>query len=65
MSNQPTAIEITKPCPVCGQRLVLRTNRKTQGEFIGCSAWPACEHHEPLPEYMRMRALGAETLPGF
>jgi ssDNA-binding Zn-finger/Zn-ribbon topoisomerase 1 len=35
------------PCPQCGAPLVVRTSRKTQQPFTGCSTWPACAYVAP------------------
>jgi DNA topoisomerase-1 len=29
-------------CPRCGSKLVIRTNKKTGNDFLGCSAFPKC-----------------------
>lgn len=55
-------IEITKTCPECGRALVIRTNRLTGIEFLGCIFWPECKHTEPIPESLRMRLAGAPSL---
>lgn len=54
--------EITKACPECGSRLVIRTNHTTLEEFIGCARYPACRYTEKLPESLRMRRIGHPTL---
>lgn len=58
------AIEITKRCPECGGELLIRTNRQTDSQFIGCTGWPECTHTEPLPESLKMRLAGHPVLPG-
>jgi DNA topoisomerase-1 len=55
---------VSKLCPECGKRLVIRTNRETGREFLGCSQWPQCTHTEPLPQDIVMRRAGAPVLPG-
>ena len=57
--------EVAINCPACGQRLLVRTNKETQQDFLGCSEWPECEHTETLPHDIRMRRAGAPLLPGF
>ena len=65
MTN-PMTIEIAKTCPKCApDRLVVRTNKTTGHDFLGCPNWPACEHAEPLPLDIQMRRQGAIALPGF
>ncbi len=56
---------IVRACPDCGRELVVRTNRRTGGDFLGCSGWPRCSYTEPIPQGLVMRRLGAPTLPGF
>ena len=29
-------------CPICGLELVIKTNRKTNEKFYGCSGYPDC-----------------------
>lgn len=56
--------ELEKACPECGRELVIRTNRATGEEFIGCVGYPSfCQHTEPLPESIKMRRAGATPLP--
>ena len=40
----------TRKCPIarCNGRLVIRTNRSTDGKFIGCENYPECRHTEPI-----------------
>lgn len=57
--------KILKPCPECGRDLVVRRNRQNDSEFLGCTGYPECRHTEGLPEFLKMRALGAIALPGF
>lgn len=64
MNDQPgPKLLITKTCPA-GHRLVVRKNRETGGDFLGCSQWPECQHTEPLPESLRLRLAGAPCFPG-
>jgi len=53
-------------CPECGPstRLVVRTNRQNQSQFLGCPKWPECNHTRPIPESWRLKAAGAQMLPG-
>jgi len=59
------ADKINKVCPECGSPLVARRNKATDSEFLGCTRWPGCNYTEGIPEYYRLRAQGAEPLPGF
>lgn len=58
-------------CPEClesgfGPRLmVIRTNRVSGSEFLGCERYPECQHTQPLPEWILMERAGAERLPGW
>jgi DNA topoisomerase-1 len=45
---KPEPETIDRPCPVCGNPLVIRHGRF--GKFIGCSTFPACRHTEPILE---------------
>jgi len=53
---------IVKPCPICGATLVIRVNRATNTEFLGCPRWPECHHTEPLPEAIVLRRQGQRGL---
>ena len=55
---------ITATCPQCSKPLVIRRNKKTDKEFLGCEQWPDCTYTEPLPAYIEMKRAGAQTLPG-
>lgn len=37
-----------KRCPECSSPLVIRKNRKTGKEFLGCSSFPKCKYTESL-----------------
>jgi DNA topoisomerase-1 len=52
----------SRPCPLCGSRLVAR--RSAKGPFLGCSSYPQCRHLEPqpaLPVRNRRAATKKET----
>ena len=51
-------------CRECGSQAVIRVNRETGEEFIGCSQWPRCTATRPLPMDVMMRRAGAPMLPG-
>ena len=57
---------IERHCPECGPgaTLVVRVNRTTGEEFLGCPRWPNCTYTERIPESVRMRLRGVATLPG-
>lgn len=50
------------PCPDCGQPLVVRENRETGNQFLGCSTWPECDYARKIPEEWKMRATGQSGL---
>ena len=51
MTN-PMTTEIAKTCPRCApDRLVVRTNKTTGHEFLGCPNWP-----EPVSTLSRCRS---------
>ena len=57
-------------CPWCKNegrgavKLVIRTNRQSGNQFLGCPNWRRCEYTQPIPESIRMEAIGASRLPG-
>ena len=59
MTDQP---KVTKPCPECGHPLTIRVKRATNEEFLGCSHYPECRYTEKLPEYFRLKRMGAPIL---
>jgi len=58
-------------CPRCkaegrgAVKLIVRTNRQNDSQFLGCPNWPNCTHTESIPEWIKMEAAGASRLPGF
>lgn len=59
------ATEIKRTCPDCGAELVIRTNRKTDTQFWGCSTYPHCTYTTEISAYEHMLRAGASPLPGF
>jgi ssDNA-binding Zn-finger/Zn-ribbon topoisomerase 1 len=60
--------EIVKRCPLCGRGMVVRTNRETGTDFLGCTGWggdDGCRHTERVPESYRLRQEGHAELPLF
>jgi ssDNA-binding Zn-finger/Zn-ribbon topoisomerase 1 len=59
--------QVARACPVCGasSKLVIRQNKLTGTFFLGCPNYPECNYSQPLPEEVRMDAIGAKKLPGF
>lgn len=58
--------EVNRYCPDCTppRKLIVKTNRHTGHQFLGCPNWPDCDYTTEIPESMRMKAAGAMTLPG-
>lgn len=54
-------------CPRCmpRKRLVVRTNRQTGAQFLGCPNWPECTETAEIPEAWKMRAMGQQELDLF
>lgn len=59
------SLKITKACPICEKPMVVRTNKASGQDFLGCSQYPDCTGTAPLPPEVLLRAAGAPTLPGF
>ena len=53
---------LCKHCQLSPPNLIVRTNRKTGGQFLGCPNFPECTYKEPIPESMYMQVLGQEQL---
>lgn len=51
-------------CPECVplRKLIVKTNRHTGNQFLGCPNWPECEYTRAIPEAWIMRAQGQQTL---
>lgn len=61
-------IETAKRCPACQKEVLIRTNRQTQRNFLGCSGYPICRwtyspygygglaHGMPLEGYLKTLA---------
>lgn len=67
MNTQSTSTP-SIPCPTCADNgrgsvmLIVRVNRKTGTEFLGCPEWPECTYTQPIPESVLMRLAGQPTL---
>ncbi|SEI45343.1 restriction endonuclease [Frateuria terrea] len=44
------ALETPPPCPKCGKEMQLRTNRRTNERFWGCTSYPSCRGTRQLVE---------------
>lgn len=64
MKKLPDGKEMEIYCPECGSgtKLVVRTNRKQDHQFLGCPNWPECNHTQSIPESVRMRLAGQQSL---
>lgn len=51
-------------CEACGRPMVERTSHETGAVYLGCTGFPDCVETRPLPEYLRLRRMGATPLPG-
>ena len=59
--------EVNLNCPECipSRKLIVKENRHTGHQFLGCPNWPRCGYTAGIPESMKMIAQGAQVLPGF
>lgn len=53
-------------CELCGvdAKMLVRTNRTTGHQFLGCPNYPDCKHTAPIPEDIKMWLKGATPFPG-
>ena len=49
-------------CPKCGNLLIVKTNRVSEHQFLGCPNWPECDYTRGIPEAWIMRAQGQKGL---
>lgn len=51
-------------CPECNppRKLIVKTNRHTGNQFLGCPNWPDCGYTQQIPEAWVMKAQGQPTL---
>jgi len=54
--------EVEILCPECGGKMLVKENRHTGHQFLGCPRWPDCNHTEKIPESMIMKATGQKEL---
>lgn len=59
--DEPEPMDVGDLCPdsewnECNGKMVLRTNRRTGEQFVGCSQYPKCKQTAP----MRLRAAREE-----
>jgi ssDNA-binding Zn-finger/Zn-ribbon topoisomerase 1 len=53
-------------CPQCGGRLIVKTAKTTQHQFLGCELFreTGCGYTQAIPEGLLMKLAGYPTLPG-
>ena len=49
-------------CEACGAVMIVKENRTTGHQFLGCNNWPDCDRTRSIPESMKMRASGQPEL---
>lgn len=51
-------------CPQCNppRKLIVKTNRHTDHQFLGCPNYPECNYTRGIPEEWIMRASGQPSL---
>lgn len=55
-------LQTSIPCGDCDKKLIVKTNRATGSQFLGCPDWPECLYTRPIPESWIMRVNGQEEL---
>jgi len=53
---------ITRHCPKCGQRLVVRASPDTLDKVLACPDWIFCKFSEPIPYDILLREMGYPEL---
>ena len=49
-------------CPNCSATLIVKTNRETESQFLGCPNYPTCNYTTAITEAMRMELAGEPKL---
>ena len=51
-------------CPDCVpvRKLIVKTNKHTEHQFLGCPNYPGCTYTRGIPEEWKMRAAGQAGL---
>jgi len=51
-------------CPECDiqSKLIVRTNRHSGHQFLGCARYPDCDYTREIPEAWKLRAAGQKGL---
>jgi ssDNA-binding Zn-finger/Zn-ribbon topoisomerase 1 len=57
-------LESDIPCPNCvpPRKLIVKTNRHNNNQFLGCPNYPDCDYTRSIPEAWKMRANGQAEL---
>ena len=47
-------------CPHCNppRKLIVKTNKQNDNQFLGCPNFPNCDYTRGIPETWKMRAAG-------
>jgi len=62
MVKFPDNTESDLRCPRCERKLIVKTNRHTDHQFLGCPNYPECDYTRGIPEEWIMRAQGQPGL---
>lgn len=54
--------EVSIYCEQCHCKLIVRTNKKTGHQFLGCPNWPECTETREIPDEIKLRAMGQKEL---
>ncbi len=60
--SQLLAIRIGNDCPRCGKALCVRSNRRDQRQFLGCTAYPVCRFTEDRSEVVNTLLAEVDAL---
>jgi len=64
MAEFPNNKPVDLRCPNCpaDTRLLIKTNRHNNTQFLGCPNYPACNYTREIPESLKMQLRGAPRL---
>lgn len=56
--------EVSAYCPECKPlvKLIVKENRHSGHQFLGCPNWPQCNYTREIPEEIKMRQAGQKGL---
>lgn len=49
--GQLTEVDLSARCPRCGKAMLIRRNKKSNSQFIGCSGYPECKQTFTMARY--------------